>query len=183
MISGDAQIYKDTNRCGKCKVILGPPGHASYTPAVKKKPWHNCHMSSHLLSTSKWCTRLILQSAMKMEQAPAESYTKHMKHTQAKSHDLKRLLSDKRESTEEWQSSHGAKKMALFGISYITSILQRLSFKPEYVLQVGLTSPWNLCLFSSFSVTVDKNVNKLLCLESSCDISCATDLHVKIPWV
>jgi len=38
---------------------------------------------------------------MKMEQAPAESYTKHMKHTQAKSHDSKRLLSDKRESTEE----------------------------------------------------------------------------------
>jgi len=57
--------------------------------------------------------------------------------------------------------------MALFGISYITAIPQRLSFKPEYVLQVGLTSPWNLCWFSSFPVTVDKNVNKLyVCLES-----------------
>ena len=56
--------------------------------------------------------------------------------------------------------------MALFGISYITAIPQRLSFKPEYVLQVGLTSPWKLFWFSSFSVTVDKNANKLLCLES-----------------
>ena len=56
--------------------------------------------------------------------------------------------------------------MALFGISYITAIPQWLSFKPKYVLQVGLTSPWNLFWFSSFSVTVDKNVNKLLCLES-----------------
>ena len=56
------------------------------------------------------------------------------------------------------------KKDGTFGISYITAIPQRLSFKPEYVLQVGLTSIslW----FSSFSVTVDKNVNKLLCLES-----------------
>ena len=40
------------------------------------------------------------------------------------------------------------------------------SHPSQYMLQVGLTSPWNLFWFSSFSVTVDKNVNKLLCLES-----------------
>ena len=41
-------------------------------------------------------------------QAPAESYTEHMKHTQAKSHNSKRLQSDRRENTQ--QSSRGAKR-------------------------------------------------------------------------
>jgi len=41
-----------------------------------------CQISSHLISTAKWCTRLILHSvlATKMGQAPAESYTECMKH-------------------------------------------------------------------------------------------------------
>ena len=50
--------------------------------------------------------------------------------------------------------------------AYITAIPQRLSFEPGYILQAGLTSPLNLFQFSSFSVTVDVNVNKLLHLES-----------------
>ena len=41
-------------------------------------------------------------------QALAESYTEHMKHTQAKSHNSKRLQSDRRENTQ--QSSRGAKR-------------------------------------------------------------------------
>jgi len=49
--------------------------------------------------------------------------------------------------------------------TYITTIPQWLSFEPRYVLQVGLLF-WNLFRFSSFSVTVDTNVNKLLHLES-----------------
>jgi len=45
--------------------------------------------------------RPILQSvlATKMEQAPAESYTEHMKRTSATRHDSKRLISGKCEST------------------------------------------------------------------------------------
>jgi len=47
--------------------------------------------------------RPILHSvlATKIGQAPAESYTERMKHTQAKSHDSERLQSDKRENTQQ----------------------------------------------------------------------------------
>ena len=40
-------------------------------------PWHDCHMSSHILSTAKLCTRLILHPVLttKMGQVPAESCT------------------------------------------------------------------------------------------------------------
>ena len=48
-------------------------------------------------------TKLILHSVLdtKMGQVPAESYIEHMEHTQAKSHDSKRLLSDKHENTQQ----------------------------------------------------------------------------------
>ena len=51
---------------------------------------------------SKTCTRPILHSAlaMKMGQAPTESYTERMKHTQATRHDSKGLPSDKRENAQ-----------------------------------------------------------------------------------
>ena len=47
-------------------------------------------------------TRPILHSvlAMKMAQAPTESYTERMKRTQATSHDSKGLPSDKRENAQ-----------------------------------------------------------------------------------
>jgi len=38
--------------------------------------------------------------ATKMGQVPAESYTKHMKHTNARSHDSKELLNDKCANTQ-----------------------------------------------------------------------------------
>jgi len=88
---------------------------------------HNSDMLLHLLSTAigKWFMKPILHSllATKIVQVPAESYTKRMKHIQAK--------------------SHGEKK-ALFGVAPLictSSIPQRLSFKPGYVLQVELISP------------------------------------------
>ena len=81
---------------------------------------------------------------MKMGQAPTESYTERMKHTQSTRHDSKGLPSDKRENAQ--QSSHGAKKTALFGVS---PLISQLSLK-----------------FSSFSVAVDGNINKPLVLES-----------------
>ena len=51
---------------------------------------------------SKTRTRPILHSALatKMGQAPTESYTERMKHTQATRHDSKGLPSDKRENTQ-----------------------------------------------------------------------------------
>ena len=54
-----------------------------------------CHHASH--QQSKSCRRPILHSllAMKMGQAPTESYTERMKFTQATSHDSKGLPSDK----------------------------------------------------------------------------------------
>ena len=62
----------------------------------------------HLLSAAKWCMRPIVHSmlATKIEQVPAESYTECMKHkhTQTKSHDSKRLLSDKCENTQQWHN-------------------------------------------------------------------------------
>jgi len=39
VVSADAHIYIYTNRCGNCKVILGPAGHALRSwPAGKKNP-------------------------------------------------------------------------------------------------------------------------------------------------
>jgi len=51
--------------------------------------WHNHHMSSHLLSTAKLCTRPISHSvlATKVGQVPAERFTERMEHAQAKNHD------------------------------------------------------------------------------------------------
>ena len=80
---------------------------------LSRYPHHDSHMSSHLNSTAKWCTRPILHSvqAMEREQAPAESYTKCMKHTQAKNHDSNRLQSDKRENNPAvMQLSHRVKR-------------------------------------------------------------------------
>jgi len=63
----------------------------------------NRHTSSHLMPTAKWHTGTISQSVLdtKIGQAPAESYIEHMKHTQAKSHDSKRLLSNKHKNTQQ----------------------------------------------------------------------------------
>ena len=81
-----------------------------------------------------------------MGQAPAESYTKHMKHTQAKSHDSERLQSDKHKNTQQWRNHLVEQKDGTIWscIAYITAIPQRLSFEPGYVLQVGLTYPLEL---------------------------------------
>jgi len=123
---------------------------------------HNCHMSSHFLSTVKWCTRLILHSmlATKVGQAPAESYTKHMKHTKAKSHDSKRLLRDKYQNTQQWCNHLVEQKDGNIWscTTYITAIPQALN---RWICFTGGTYVpllWNLYWFSSFSVTVDTNV-------------------------
>jgi len=63
--------------------------------------------------------RPILHSvpAAKMGQAPAESCTKCMKHTQTKGHDSEKLLSDKRKSTQQWCNHLMEWKMVyLFGV-------------------------------------------------------------------
>ena len=71
-------------------------------------------MSSRLISTVKSYTGPILHSvlAMNMGQAPTESYTKHL---HARSHDTKRMPSDKHENAQlsscgAKQSSCGAKR-------------------------------------------------------------------------
>ena len=68
-----------------------------------RDPRHDRQKSSRLLSTAKGYMRPILHSvlAIKMGQAPAESYTKRMKRTQAKSHESERLQSDRRENTKQ----------------------------------------------------------------------------------
>ena len=113
-----------------------------------RDPRHDRQISSRLLSTAKWYTRPILHSvlATKMGQAPAESYTKRMKHTQAKSHDPERLQSDGRENAQQWRNHLVERKDGTIWScsAYITAIPQRLSFEPRYVLQVGLTSPLEL---------------------------------------
>ena len=83
-----------------------------------------------------------------MGQAPAESYTKRMKHTQAKSHDSERLQSDGRENTQQLRNPLVERKVGTIWscTAYITAIPQRLSFEPGYVLQVGHTSPLELLL-------------------------------------
>ena len=81
-----------------------------------------------------------------MGQAPAESYTKRMKHTQDKRHDSERLQSDGRENTKQWSNHLEERKDGTIWscTAYISAIPQRLSFEPGYVLQVGLTSPLEL---------------------------------------
>jgi len=97
-------------------------------------PRHDRQMSSRLLSTAKWYTRPILRSvlATKMGQAPAESYTKRMKYTQAKSHDSERLHNDRREYTQQWCNHLQERKDGTIWsfTAYITVIPQRLSFEP-----------------------------------------------------
>jgi len=113
-----------------------------------RDPRHDRQLSSRLLSTAKWYTRPILHSvlATKMGQAPAENYTKRMKHTQAKSHDSERLPSDGHENTQQWRKLLVERKDGTIWscTAYITAIPQWLSFEPGYVLQVGHTSPLEL---------------------------------------
>ena len=85
-----------------------------------------------------------------------------------KSHNYKGLLSDKRETTQQWRNHFIERKDSTIWscatcATYITVIPQWLSFVPGYFLQVGFGS---LFQFSSFSVAMDINVNKPLCLES-----------------
>ena len=99
---------------------------------LSRDPWHDRQRSSHLLSTAKWYMRPILHSvvATKMGQVPAESYTERMKHTQAKSHDSKRLRSDKRENTQQWCNHLMEQNGTIWSCTaYITAIPQRLSFE------------------------------------------------------
>ena len=65
--------------------------------------------------------RLILHSmlATKMGQVPAESYTKDMKHTNARSHDSKELLNDKCGISSNDVIILWSKKMALFGVALL----------------------------------------------------------------
>jgi len=62
-----------------------------------------------------------------MGQAPAESYTKHIKHIQAKSHDSKRLLIDKHENTQQCTIISWSEKTALFGFLIIVKGLEHKS--------------------------------------------------------
>ena len=81
-----------------------------------------------------------------MGQVPAESYTKHMKHPQAKSHDSERLPRDRCENTQQLRNQLMEQKdSTIWSITtYITAIPQQFSFEPGYVLQVGLASPLEL---------------------------------------
>ena len=117
-------------------------------------PWPDCHMSIYFLK-SQVMYETILHSvlATKLGQAPAESYTEHMKHPQAITMTPKSCWVTRREKT------------ALFGVAplIISAIAQQLSF--EICLQVGLIL-WNVFQFCIFREAVDKNVNRLLHLES-----------------
>ena len=76
-------------------------------------PSYNCHMSSHLLSTAKCCTRPISHSllATKVGQAPAESYTECMNVSRLKAATLKGY---------RVQSSRGAKDGTIYlGLHYL----------------------------------------------------------------
>ena len=59
--------------------------------------------------------------ATKMGQAPTESYTKCMKHTQAKRHDSKRSLIDKHENTSSDAIFSWSEKITLFGVAPLIS--------------------------------------------------------------
>ena len=76
------------------------------------------------------------------------------------------------------QSSCGAKDGTIWSCTaYIIAIPQRLSFEPRYVLQVGLSFPLELLPAQvNLSVGLNKNMNKLLCLES------ATSAVLQIMW-
>jgi len=68
----------------------------------REKAWEilSCrHASSQ--QPGHYETDLTFCLATKVGQVPAESYTEHMERTQAKSHDSKRLLSDKCENTQQ----------------------------------------------------------------------------------
>jgi len=66
-------------------------------------------------------TRLILHSVLdtKMGQVPAESYAEHTEHTQAKSHDSKRLSGDIPSS--DGNHLYVEQKLALFGVALLIS--------------------------------------------------------------
>ena len=94
-----------------------------------------------------WDRSCILCLATKMGQVPAESYTECMKNIQAKSHDSKRLLSDKHENTQQWRNHLVEQKDGtIWSFTHITAVPQWLSFKLGYVLQVRLTSPLEVVL-------------------------------------
>ena len=61
--------------------------------------------------------------ATKMGQAPTESYTERMKHTQATSHDSKGLPSDKHENAQLCCNLLVERKTALYGVSPLVSQL------------------------------------------------------------
>ena len=75
-----------------------------------------------------------------------QSYTECMKNPQAKTHDSKRLQSDKRENIQQWRDHLVEWKDGTIWscTAYITAIPERLSFEPGYVLQVGLNSSLEL---------------------------------------
>ena len=77
-----------------------------------------------------------------MGQAPTESYTERMKHTQSTRHDSKGMPRDKNENAQQY--SHGAKDGTIWSFTtYITAIPQRFCFKLGYVSS-------RTYLFSSF---------------------------------
>ena len=82
----------------------------------------------------------------------------------------KGLLSDKCETTQKWRNHFMEQKDStiLSCATYITAILQQLSFVYMFYL-----FSW-ACFSSSFSVAVDINANKPLCLES---------VKLAVPWI
>jgi len=131
-------------------------------------------MSSHLLSTATVMYKTAtLHSvlATKIGQALAESYTERIKHTQAKNHDCKGLLSDKYETNLQWQNHLVEWKDGTIWscTTCIIAITKQLSFEPGYILQEGLTSPLELV-----SVILYGHKNKPLHLESVMSV---------VPWI
>ena len=101
-----------------CKRLNAGGGNGLETRLTYSTVGHHPLCVYHLSTQYQrmWCTRPILHSllATKLGQAPAKSYTEHMKHPQAKSHDS---------------------KTALFGVAplIITAIPQQLSFETRCV--------------------------------------------------
>ena len=92
---------------------------------------HGCHISSRLISTVKvMYTRPILHSvlATKIGQAPTESYTERMTHTQATRHDSNGLTSDKCKMPSYDAIFPWSNKTALLGVSPLVS---QLSLAPN----------------------------------------------------
>ena len=99
-----------------------------------------------------------------MGQVPAERFTEHMKHTQAKSHDSKgyRVTSVKILSSDaiiSWNEK--TVYLELHCLYHSHPSAAKLQTQIYFAGRTYLSSG-----FSSFSVTVTMNVNKLLCLES-----------------